>query len=119
MYGESGGMPVGFVVVYLVMVALIIVGMWKLFAKADKPGWAALVPIYNLIVMLEMAGKPLWWIVLCVIPGVNIVVSILMIIGLAKNFGRGTGTVVGLILLPMVFLMILGFGSATYERVEG
>lgn len=100
-----------------VMIFMIVV-MWKIFTKAGKPGWAAIVPIYNIIIMLEIAGKPLWWIILFFIPFVNIVISILAIAGMAQNFGKGAGYVVGLILLPIVFYPMLAFGSATYSPVE-
>jgi len=68
--------------------------------------------------MIDIAGKPLWWIILLFIPFVNIVVSILIMIGMAKNFGRGAGTAIGLIFLPFIFMLILGFGSAEYKPVE-
>ncbi len=108
----------GILIVELVLIVVMIIGLWKLFSKAGKPGWASIVPIYNTIVMIDMAGKPLWWIILLFIPFVNIVVSILIMIGMAKNFGRGTGTAIGLIFLPMIFMLILGFGSAEYKRIE-
>ncbi len=104
--------------IQLVLIIAAIIGLWKLFAKAGKPGWASIIPIYNTIVMIDIAGKPLWWILLLFIPVVNIVVSILIMVGMAKNFGRGTGTVLGLIFLPMIFLLILGFGSAEYNAVD-
>lgn len=118
MYTECGEYPVGLLIFQLTLIVLVVVGLWKLFSKAGKPGWAAIVPIYNTIVMIQMAGKPVWWIILLFIPVVSLVVSVLVMIGLAKNFGRGTGTVLGLIFLPMIFLLILGFGSAEYNPVE-
>ena len=90
-------------------------GPWKVFTKAGKPGWAAIVPIYNIIVLLEIVGKPLWWIVLFIIPLVNIVAAILVNVALAEKFGKEIGFAVGLILLPIVFIPILGFGNATYR----
>ena len=119
MNGESAGYPVGLIVLELALIVMVFAGLWKLFAKAGKPGWAAIVPIYNTCMMIDIAGKPIWWILLMFIPVVNIVVSVIVTIGLAKNFGRGTGTVIGLIFLPMIFLLILGYGSAEYNRVEG
>ncbi len=110
--------PPGLLIFQLILLVLSIVGLWKLFTKAGKPGWASIIPIYNTIVMIEMAGKPLWWILLLFIPLVNIVASILIMIGIAKNFGRGTGTVLGLIFLPIIFMLILAFGSAEYNLVE-
>ena len=106
------------VFIELAVIILAIIALWKLFTKAGKPGWASIIPIYNTIVMLEIAGKPWWWLFLLMIPFVNIVISVLVIIGLAKNFGRGGGTIVGLILLPIIFMMILGFGSAEYNAIE-
>lgn len=108
----------GIILIELIIIILAITALWKLFTKAGKPGWASIVPFYNTIVLLEIAGKPWWWLFLMMIPFVNLVVSILTIIGLVKNFGRGGGTIVGLILLPIIFLMILGFGSAEYKPVE-
>src|SRR5437867_1608365 len=70
---------------------LVIAGMWKVFTKAGKPGWAALIPIYNFIVLLQIAGKPVWWILLFLIPVVNIIVLILVWVGVAQAFGKGTG----------------------------
>jgi hypothetical protein len=115
----AGGIGAGVMILYIALIVLAIVGMWKLFTKAGKPGWASLIPIYNTCVLIDIAGKPMWWILLMLIPLVNIVIAILVAIGLAKNFGRGTGTVIGLILLPNIFLLILAFGSAEYNRVEG
>ena len=114
----GAGVEAGVLIFELILIAIAIIGLWKLFSKAGKPGWASIIPIYNTIVMIDIAGKPLWWILLFFIPGVNIVVSVLVMIGLAKNFGRGAGTVIGLIFLPLIFLLILGFGSAEYKAVE-
>lgn len=83
--------------------------------KAGKPGWACIIPIYNIIVMLEIVGKPLWWIFLFLIPGVNLVFGIWTINLLSKSFGQSEGFTVGLILLPIIFYPILGFGEATYK----
>jgi len=98
------------------IVALIIVaGIWKTFTKAGKPGWAVLVPFYNLVVLLEVVGRPLWWIVVLLIPGVNFIFLIIIAIDLAKSFGKGTGFAMGLIFLSPIFYPILGFGSARYQ----
>jgi hypothetical protein len=100
--------------IWLVCVIAAIAGMWKTFEKAGKPGWAAIVPIYNIIVMLEIAGKPIWWIILFFLPIVNIIVMILAMIAFAERFGKGAGFGVGLALLGFVFFPILGFGDAQY-----
>lgn len=114
---EAGGIIalLGWMIAILILpIIVMIAAMWKIFTKAGKPGWAAIVPIYNYIIMLEIVGKPIWWIVLMFIPLVNVVVGILILVELCKSFGKGTGFVVGMIFLGPIFLCILGFGSAQY-----
>ena len=106
------------IAVSLVITIVVIAGMWKVFTKAGKPGWASIVPIYNAIVLLEIAGKPAWWIVLLIIPGVNLIFIFIVSIDLAKNFGKGTGFGVGLALLGVIFYPILGFGDARYMPTQ-
>lgn len=101
--------------IYLAIFVLIIAGFWKTFVKAGKPGWAAIIPIYNIIVLLEIAGRPIWWIILFFIPIVSLVMVIIVGIDVAKAFGKGTGFGVGLGLLGFIFYPILGFGDATYR----
>jgi hypothetical protein len=101
---------------WLAFIILVIASLWVVFTKAGKPGWAAIVPIYNVIVMLEIVGKPMWWILLLLIPLVNIVIAIMLAIEMAKSFGKGTGFGIGLALLPFIFYPILAFGAATYQH---
>ncbi len=109
------GLPAGVLVVYLLIGLVVVAGMWKVFSKAGKPGWAVLVPIYNIIVLLDIAGKPAWWFVLFLIPIVNAVVAILVSLAIAERFGKGAGFGIGLAFLGFIFYPILGFGSATYR----
>lgn len=110
----GAGIGFGMVVFYLIFLVLTVAGMWKTFEKAGKPGWAAIIPIYNLIVLLEIVGKPMIWILWLIIPCVNIVFSIWLINLLSKSFGKSEGYTIGLILLPFIFWPILGFGDARY-----
>ena len=112
----TGGAGLSMLIYLFVCFALMIlmtVGMWKLFDKAGKPGWASIVPIYHFIVLLEIAGKPVWWLVLLFLffP----VIWIILLIEIAARFGKGGGFAVGLIFLPFIFFPMLGFGSATYQ----
>ena len=102
------------IVIYLAIIVLMIASMWTIFSKAGKPGWASIVPIYNLIVLLEIVGKPWWWLFLMLIPIVNIVILIIVWHNLSLSFGKGGGFTVGLILLNIIFLPILAFGDAKY-----
>lgn len=103
------------VIIYLAIIVLMIAGMWKIFVKAGKPGWAAIVPIYNIIVLLEVVGKPTWWIILYLIPIVNYVVIIWVFNLLSKSFGKDVGFTLGIIFLMPIFIPILGLGSAEYQ----
>jgi hypothetical protein len=113
----TSGMIVG--VFAIIIVVGMIASMWKVFAKAGQPGWAAIVPIYNLIILLQISGKPSWWLVLFLIPLVNFAALILVAISLAKSFGKTTGFGLGLAFLGFVFYPILGFGSAQYMGPAG
>jgi hypothetical protein len=103
----------------LLLFAVIIASWWKIFDKAGEPGWASIVPIYNMVVMCRVAGKPEWWVLLLLIPFVNFVIAILVMIGLAENFGKSGAFAIGLILLGFVFLPILAFGDAQFQGAGG
>jgi len=111
---ENEGPGVVGSIFWLAVLVLQVVAFWKIFEKAGKPGWAALIPIYNFIVLLQIVGRPVWWILLLLVPLVNLVIMILVINDLSKSFGKEVGFTVGLILLGFVFYPILGFGSAAY-----
>jgi hypothetical protein len=107
------------VFIMLVIAVIMIIANWKIYVKAGKPGWASIIPIYNVIVLLEIIGKPWWWILLMLIPVVNIVIAIWMNNLLSKSFGYGVGFTLGLIFLPYIFYPVLGFGNAQYKGPAG
>ncbi len=92
----------------------LIICQWMIYAKAGQPGWACLIPIYNLIVLLKIVGRPVWWFFLMCISIVNIVIIIMVLNGLSKSFGKDSGFTVGLLFLSFIFYPILAFGSAKY-----
>ncbi len=104
----------GMTIVELAILVVMAVAMWRLFTKAGKPGWAALIPIYNVVVLLEVVQRPIWWIVLMLIPIVNLVIAIVLCFDIAKVFGRGAGFGIGILFLSVIFLPILAFGSSKY-----
>lgn len=110
--GNAGNITL---LIYLAIFIVIIASFWKVFTKAGQPGWASIIPIYNLIVMLQIVGRPWWWILLLLIPIVSLVIAIIISIDMAKSFGKGAGFGIGLALLGFIFYPILGFGSATYQ----
>ena len=112
-------MTEGMLIFIIALVIFQIVCMMKLFEKAGKPGWAAIVPIYNFIVLLEIIGKPVWWFILVLIPIVNIIVLIMIWHQLSLSFGKDVPFTLGLIFLGFIFYPILAFGSAQYVGPGG
>ena len=100
---------IGFII-WLIMV----IAFWKIFTKAGKPGWAAIIPIYNTIVLLEIVGKPVWWIILLIFPPTALIFGIWTINLLSKSFGQSEGFTIGLLLLGIIFYPILAFGNYQY-----
>jgi len=92
-----------------------VAALWKVFVKARQPGWAAIIPFYNQYVILQMVGKPGWWLLLFFIPVVNLIVAIIVNLALAESFGKSAGFGIGLTFLSIVFIPILGFGPAQYR----
>ncbi len=119
--GGGGGGAIGVVVglVWLVVALVAVIGCWKVYVKAGKPGWGVLIPIYNVFLFIDIAGRPAWWFFLLLIPVVNVVVCVILALDVAKKFGKGTGFGIGLILLGVIFYPILGFGDAQYEGGGG
>jgi len=102
-------------IVALALAVVFIVGLWKVFVKAGQPGWAVLIPFYNVYVLLKIAGRPGWWLVLCLIPLVNIVIAVLVAIDVAKAFGQSAAFgVILLFLLSGIGYLVLGFGNYKY-----
>lgn len=100
---------------YAVLFSIIgVISMWRIYKKAGQPGWAAIIPFYNIIVWLKIISKPAWWLILFFIPFVNIVISIWMINLLAKRFERKIGFTFGLIFLSVFFYPLLAFKDYKY-----
>lgn len=102
--------------VILVIGIIMIVALWKIFTKAGRPGWGALIPLYNTYLLIETSGKPGWWLVLLFVPIVNIVVLIMVMLALAEAFGKSTVfAIFGLIIFNPIGMLMLAFGSADYK----
>ena len=119
MYDDAGanavaGVGAGLMILYFAIVIFMLIVWWKIFIKAGKPGWGILIPIYNVILMLEIAGRPGWWFLLMLIPVVDIVIAIIVILDLAKAFGKGSGFGLGMLFLGIIFYPMLAFGDAQY-----
>ena len=113
---STDGTGVLFSMIFLAAMVFLIASFWKVFTKAGQPGWASIIPIYNAIVWLRIAGRPGWWIILLLIPIVGFVIAIVVSIDFAKKFGKGAGFAMGLVFLGFIFYPILAWGSAKYSR---
>lgn len=105
--------------VWLVVAILMIAGLWMVFVKAGEKGWKSLIPFYNTWVLWEIVGRPGWWFIWFFIPFVNIVMAVWLYYDLAKSFGHGTGWTIGMIVLPYIFVPMLGFGKSQYVGAWG
>lgn len=109
----------GYYIFSMIIGLVLLVAMWKIFTKAGEPGWAAIIPIYNIVVMLKIINRPIWWIVLMLIPLVNIVIMFIVIFDLGKSFGKSAlWSFFLLLVLSVIGYLILGFGKDQYTRIE-
>ncbi|MFB6296405.1 MAG: DUF5684 domain-containing protein [Halobacteriales archaeon] len=95
--------------------AAVLAGVWKTFRKANYPGWAAVVPIYNVYVMLEIGDEEWWWVLVLFVPVLNIYAAYRAVAGVSEAFDRGTGFALGLLVAGFVFWPLLGFGGYSYQ----
>ena len=99
-----------------ILYVLTVVGMWKVFEKLGEAGWKSIIPIYNIIVMLQLVKWDLWKILLFLIPIVGQIFSFLLFRDLAARFGKGVGFAIGMLFLPLIFFPILGFGGVPVQE---
>jgi hypothetical protein len=114
-------MIAGFGMILLAGYVVVLIGMWKVFAKAGQPGWAVLIPFYNIIVLLRVAGLPWYWVFAVFLPIIPVlgvlaymVLAVMCLHRISTRFGQGVGFTIGLTLLSPIFFLILGFGSSKY-----
>ena len=104
---------------FLVVVGVVyLAACWITFQKAGQPGWAAIIPIYNVVVMLRMVERPWWWLLLMLVPFANVAFVLIFVFDLARAFGQSMLFGIGLLLLPPVFFPILAFGGSRYVGVD-
>ena len=120
-YGYSSastlaGIGIAYLIIMLAVSVLMIVSYWKMFVKAGKPGWASIVPIYNIVVLFEIVELEWWHVLIAIfVPFAMFIYLIVVNIKLAKVFGKGTGFALLLIFIPVVGQLMLAFGNATYN----
>jgi hypothetical protein len=100
---------------FLSLAVLLVFSVGRVFSRAGKPAWAALVPIYNIIVLCELSGQPRWLAAAYFVPGLNVIATTLVNVKLSRRFNKSPLFGLGLTVFPMVFWPVLGFGSARYR----
>lgn len=115
---EYSPFPAALMTAYFVFIGVLIIYSlivhWRIFTKAGREGWECIIPIYNIIILLKIVGKPWWWILMFIIPGVNIVFIVWTYNMLSKSFGKDEAFTVGLVFLKIIFISILAFGKSKY-----
>jgi hypothetical protein len=101
--------------VTLALTAAIFAGLWKMFEKAGEPGWAGIIPIYNLYVLVRISGNAWWWFILFFIPVINFFATMKISIDVAGKFNRGILFGLGLTFISFIFYPLLGFGDYQYQ----
>lgn len=99
----------------LSVILLMIPAVWLTFEKAGRPGWAGLMPFYNIYILCGMGGCPGWWVWLMVVPALNILVLLIIFHRAAQAFGYGIGMALLMLFMPLVAFPVLGFGPARYQ----
>lgn len=122
-YSNNSSVGIGgaiFWMIYLVFIVLVLVAGWKMFVKAKQPGWAIIIPIYNIYIILKIVGRPGWWVILYFIPLVNIIIHLIVSLDLAKSFNRSSAFgIFFLWLFSVIGYLVLGFGKSAYQGPLG
>ena len=116
LFGALFGGALG--LLWLLWFILILVAGWKMYVKAGQKGWVSIIPILNILGLLKIVHRPWWWLLLMLIPIVNFIVWVVIVLDLAKAFGKGLGMALVLVFLTPIGYLLLGFGSAQYQLEE-
>jgi hypothetical protein len=93
-----------------------IISIWKIFVKANMPGWKAFIPFYNFYLWVKISGNSGWILLLLIIPIINILIYIYINNELAKKFRKGFLFGFGVTILWFIFIPILAFDSSEYHN---
>lgn len=99
-----------------VLVCMYMYSGWEIYAKAGQPGWAFLIPVYSAVVYLRILKRPWWYLLLFLIPGINLLVWMVLRFELGRVFGKGIlFSLFWLIVFPIFGWVWLGFGDDAYS----
>ena len=114
------------VLVFFIWLLVCVVACMRIFKKAGHSQLMAIIPIVNICVLAQIAGKPVWMgLIACFAPltpvaggFISLVIWVLIMHGLSLRFGKSGAFTAGLVLLPGVFHCILAFGDAQWSKPE-
>lgn len=114
----AGGAIGVLVIIYLAIFVVFLVGYWKVFTKLGLPGWMGIIPFVNIYMLFKARGKhePVVWLILSLIPCINIVAAWMLANDTAELFGKELGWKIFLFLIPGISHLVLGFGGADVDR---
>lgn len=110
-------MIIGGVILFIIFI-ISLIALMRIFKKANRSGIYALIPIYNMIVLLEIINMSTWQVILLFIPGINFVLYAIMMYKVAKAFRKTNGFALGYVFLPFIFLPILAFSDSEYMGIN-
>ena len=122
------------IAIVAVVVIIMIISLWKIFTKAGQPGWASIIPVYNNYILTQIARVNIAYFIVLLTPTliavtevhlpkpVNQVMNVVVVIALilvvynmCKQFGKGVGYTIGMVILPFIFFPMLAFGDSVYQ----
>ena len=104
---------------YITLILIVVfsyAGLWGIFKKAGRPGWASIIPVYSDIVLLQMADRPIWWLFLLFLPFVNIIFNIVIWLDILRAFRKPQWHIILAVFLPFLYFPYLGFSDSEYFK---
>lgn len=99
-------------IIFLILVLISFIGLYKIFEKAGLPGWKALIPIYNFWIVGTIINRPKWWAFIMIVPGINLIMFGVYGFHLARAFKkRMTNDLITATLMPYLYFAYLGFNK--------
>lgn len=104
-------------VIYLALFVVFLIGYWKVFTKLGLPGWMGIIPLVNVYMLFKARGQhePVVWLILSLIPCVNIIAMWFLASDTAELFGKDVGWKIFLFLIPGISHLVLGFGDSEVD----
>jgi len=103
---------------FLLLQVIHFLGTWKLYVKAGRKAWEAAIPVYNAVVLMQIIGRPKWWVILLFLPIINLLMFAVIWVETIRSFGKKStlDTVLVIATLGFYIYYINYFTEVKYER---